>query len=202
MEKTQAIRVSTHDIKKAKTKHGVHEIIQNRWSARAFSDQMIHRDALETLVEAAAWSPSSMNEQPWRYIVTQKGTEAFDKMVSCLSPGNLIWAQQAPVLILSLAELNHASGNLNGYAMYDTGAANQSMLIQAAAMGILGHLMGGFDGVKAQLLFNIPESQKVVVIIALGYPTEAEYLPEPFKTREQTPRTRKPIEDIATFIEA
>lgn len=200
MQELQAIQVSAHEIKKAKTRHEIHEIIKNRWSARAFSQRVIEKKDIEALIEAATWAPSSMNEQPWRYLIAPKGTNDFDKMVGCLTPGNQIWAQHASVMVLSLAEMHHSNGNPNTYAFYDTGAANQTLLIQAAGQGILGHLMGGFDGPKTHTEFNIPDSQKAVVFIALGYPAEADQLPEPFKTRELTPRSRKSLEEIVTFL--
>jgi nitroreductase len=200
MQELKAIEVSAHEIKKASTNHDIFDIIKNRWSARAFAPRPIEKKSLEALLEAASWSPSSMNEQPWRYMLAINGTEEFDKMVRCLTPGNQIWAQHAAVMILSTAEMHHSNGHANAYAFYDTGAANQTLLIQAAGMGILGHLMGGFDSEKTVNEFNIPDSQKAVVFIALGYPTEPDQLPEPFKTREMAPRSRKPLEEIVTFL--
>jgi len=49
----------------APTEHPVHEVIQNRWSPRAFGDKTIPADVLRSLFEAARWAPSSNNQQPW-----------------------------------------------------------------------------------------------------------------------------------------
>lgn len=192
--------VRTHSVKQAQTLTPVHPLIRDRWSARSFSERNLTDEVLRTLVEAAMWSPSSMNEQPWRYTIARKGTEAFENMASCLSPGNQIWARNAPVLVLSTAETHHSNGHLNAYAWYDTGAANQTLLLQAASMGILGHLMGGFNAQQAVETFQIPETRRPVVFIALGYPDEPEKLEEPFHTRELTPRSRKSIEDILELV--
>ncbi len=197
---SEHIQVSSHAIKTAKTQHSIYPLLKERWSARSFKNQRITQEDIACLLEAASWAPSSMNEQPWRFRVASNGSEAFNKMVDCLSSGNQIWAQHAPVLILSTAETHHANGHPNVYAWYDTGAANQSLLLQAASMGILGHLMGGFHSNKAIDLFDIPPTQLPVVFIALGYPDDPEKLPEPFMTRELSSRTRKPIQEFAQFL--
>jgi hypothetical protein len=57
------------DIKQAALDHPVHELIAKRWSPYAFSDRAVSTKDLQSLFEAARWTASSNNEQPWRYIV-------------------------------------------------------------------------------------------------------------------------------------
>lgn len=194
----KTIETPAHALKIAPTQREVHDLLRSRWSARSFSEQPIADEDLLTLLEAAHWSPSSMNEQPWRYIVTRRDQdENFEPLWNCLMPGNQPWTQRAPVLLVSVAEQLHKSnGAANKYALYDVGAANQSLLLQAASMGIVGHLMGGFHADQVHHLFQLPESMMAVVVIALGYPDMPDKLEEPFRTREVTPRVRKPLEDI------
>lgn len=195
------ISTLSHQIKVAQTQFDVHELLRSRWSARSFQDTPLPEEEILTLIEAASWAPSSMNEQPWRYkVVLKKQEKLFHDVLECLMPGNQSWAHTAPVLILSLAELKHVNGHPNAYALYDVGAANQNLLVQAAGMGILGHQMGGFDATKTRALFQIPEHQTPVVIIALGYPDVPEKLHEPFHTREITPRSRKNLDTIVEFV--
>lgn len=185
----------TTEIKLAKTQHPVLDTIRERWSARSFKEQPITQTDLDTLFEAASWAPSSMNEQPWAYIYALHGSPTFEAICNTLMPGNQPWAQHAGVLIASLARKTHASnGMLNKYAWYDTGSANQNLLLQAANMGIFGHVMGGFHHAQALEVLQLPEDYELVCLIALGYPDAPEQLEEPFRTRELTPRTRKPIE--------
>ena len=80
--------------------------------------------------------------------------------------------------------------------MHDVGAANQNLMLEATASGVLGHLMGGFDVVKTKEVFNLEEELDPVVIIALGYLGSAEQLPAPFNEREVAPRTRKELSAI------
>lgn len=180
--------------KAAETQYPVSELITKRWSARAFSAEPIHQHTLNTLLEAAAWSSSSMNEQPWVYVYAHKGSESFKKMHASLMSGNK-WADGAAVMLLSLARKNFtANGQPNRHYLHDVGAANTSLLLQAAAMDIYGHMMGGFHMDQLLADFNIPADLEPVCIIALGYLGDHEQLEEPYRTREISPRTRKPLE--------
>lgn len=190
------------EIKTSGTSPQIIEPIRKRWSIRAFSDEMISNDALETLFESASWAPSAMNEQPWRYIAAKRGSPEFELIASTLAPSNKIWAGQSSVLVLSIAETSYsATGKANHYALYDTGAANYGLLLQAQSMNIYGHIMGGFDRNEAARLFSLPESQTTVAVIALGYPGSPDELSDALRTREYAPRSRKHLTEIVKIAE-
>ena len=189
-------------IKEGKTEKPVNPLLLNRWSARSFATQQISEQELETILEAASWAPSAMNEQPWRYIAALKqNPDGFKAVLNCLVPGNAIWAKNAAALILCSAKKTYTqNGNPNVSAGHDTGMSNQNLLLQAFSMHIYGHIMGGFDKNKAKADFNLNDDLEPICIIALGYLGEAEQLEEPFKEREITPRSRKPLSEFATFL--
>jgi hypothetical protein len=59
--------------KPANTGVKIHELIQNRWSPRAFDpDKPVNHDDLLVLLEAARWAASCFNDQPWRFVVCEK----------------------------------------------------------------------------------------------------------------------------------
>lgn len=183
-----------------KTQFGVASWITARWSARSFTDKKIEKEVLFRLFEAASWSASSMNEQPWRYIYAYRGSASFDKMVDVLMEGNKPWAKDASVIMISLAKINFdRNDKINRHHMHDVGAANTSLLLQAAHDGILGHMMGGFDMDATIKEFSIDSTKwEIACLIALGYPGEPEALEEPYRSREQTERTRNAV---STFVE-
>ena len=145
----------------------------------------------------AAWAPSAMNEQPWRYRYALKGTPAFDALWACLNTGNQPWAKDAGALLVSSGMTRLArNGQPNHTWQHDVGMANANLLTQATDMGIYGHILGGFDHAKATALLGIDAQQEeLVCLIALGHLGHAEDLIEPFRTRELTPRTRRPLAD-------
>lgn len=185
-------------VKEAKTKYPVHELISKRWSARAFSDKQITQEDLFTILEAASWASSSVNEQPWSYLYSFKGTDGFNTMWECLSAGNQPWVKNASILLMCIAKKNfQRNGELNRHYMHDTGMANANLLTQATAMGIFCHILGGYDHAKTDQMFSVSPNEEVVCFIALGYLGNGDLLEEPYKTREITPRNRKPLEEVA-----
>jgi nitroreductase len=185
------------NIKRAKTQFPILDIIKNRYSGRSFSERKLNSDELNALFEAAAWAPSSMNEQPWQYQFAPRETTSFEQMLACLSPGNQIWVKDAAGIILSKVRLTHqANGQPNAYAWYDVGAANAFLLLQATELGFTCHIMGGFDHPKANQEFAEEGKTQVVCFIAIGEQAPADNLPEPFKTRELASRKRKGLEEF------
>lgn len=185
----------------AVTKYEVNELIKNRWSPRAFSNQAINDEQVKELLEAASWAPSAMNEQPWRYYYAHKGDAAFDKLIGCLVPANQLWAKNAAVIIASCASTVYEKTQAeNRVALYDTGAANANLLTQATSQNIYGHVMGGFDPVTTKEVLALGETIVPVCFIALGYLGNADDLPDGFKERELAERTRKPIAEFSTRL--
>lgn len=173
------------------------DLIKNRWSARAFSDQNLSEEDLLTLIEAASWAPSSINEQPWRYRFGLRGTPQFDRMWECLLIGNQPWAKHAAALLLCTTKTTFVrNGKPNRHAMHDTGMANAFLLLQATQMNIYGHILAGYDPAKLRESFQLPDDEEDVCIIALGFLGTPEQLEEPFRTREITPRSRRAVEEF------
>ena len=181
-------------IKIARTDHPVAETIAHRWSPRAFKDQPIDNQSLNQLFEAARWAASANNEQPWYYLYAHKGSNGFTKIVDCLMPGNQPWAKNASViLIAAVRKTFEANGKENPYAWHDLGMANATLLLQATHMQIAGHFMAGVDKQKLSESLNLDENLQIVGLIALGFRADAATLDEPYKSREEAARTRKPI---------
>ncbi len=176
----------------------VHELIQNRWSPRAFSDKLVPQEVLRSLFEAARWAPSSSNEQPWAYIVATKDDPGnFEKSLGALVEFNANWARKAPVLVIAVAELAFAKNNApNRNAQYDVGAASLQLSIEATARGLVVHQMAGFDPETAKEAYDIPQGWEPIAAMAIGYPGDASSLPEPLQSREKAPRSRKRIREF------
>jgi len=173
------------------------ESIYNRRSPRSFSSAQIPEEIINQLFDAARWAPSSMNEQPWLYLFAYNGTDKFDKILESLVPFNKQWAKNASVLVVSMARKNSLyNGKPNKYYLYDTGSANQNLLLAAFDYDIYGHPMGGFDSETLIKNFNIPNDIEPVTVIALGYLDSPHKLPEDLRNREIAQRERRPIKDI------
>lgn len=181
--------------KPAETQYPIHPLLANRWSPRAFSSRPVEAEKLLRLFEAARWAPSSMNLQPWSFIVAAADdSETHDRMAQVLNARNQEWARSAPVLLLAVAQRERQPGTPNRFAWYDLGQAVALLSTQATADGLALHQMGGFDSEKARQAFAIPEGYEAVTAIALGYHGSLDALPEDQQVRERAPRQRKPLE--------
>lgn len=184
--------------KKASTDYPIHELLAERWSPYAFQDRPVSEADLRSLFEAARWSASSYNEQPWNYLIaTKDNPDQFQQLLSCLIEGNQIWAKDAPVLALAIVSLkftrNHED---NRAAIHDLGAASSNLTVEATARGIYIHQMIGILPDKARDLFNIPEDFEAWTGMAIGYQGDPMTLPDGLKERDLTPRQRKPLDQF------
>ncbi|MEA5578542.1 nitroreductase family protein [Anabaena sp. UHCC 0451] len=180
--------------KPANSQYPIHPLLKQRWSPLAFSNKPIAAETVYSLLEAARWTASCFNEQPWHFIVaTQENPEEFSKLLSCLVEANQVWAKNAPVLMISVVKLNfEKNGNPNRHAFYDVGAAVCSLTTQATSLGLYVHQMAGFDVDKTREIYNIPQGYEPITAIAIGYPGDPQTLPEQYQQREFAPRQRKP----------
>ena len=171
----------------------IHCLIADRWSPRAFADRAVEPAKVRTCLEAARWAPSCYNEQPWYVIVGRRGEgETHPRLLDCLVQQNQRWAGAAPVLMLTVAKPAFDSGGrANRHAQHDVGLATMNLMLQAQALGLTAHAMAGFSRKKAHEVFGVPEDHEPMAAIALGYPGEADSLPEDLQEGERAPRERK-----------
>ncbi|MCW2603398.1 MAG: nitroreductase [Pseudonocardiales bacterium] len=146
-------------------------------------------------MEAARWAASAGNSQPWRFVVTRRGTPDHDALFATLGEGNRAWAGSASLLVLAAAQTVNAEGAAMKWAQYDTGQAAAHLQAQAQAEGLHVHQMGGFDAAAAAAAFDLPEGVVPLTVIAIGAHSPG-VLPEPYASREIADRTRLPLTDV------
>ena len=189
--------------KPAITSVKIHDIIENRWSPRAIDpNKSVGHEHLMAMLEAARWAPSCFNDQPWRFVICNKmtGEISWQKGFTILAEKNKLWAKNAPILILAVAmeNFNH-NGKPNRWAMYDTGAASASLCLQASALGLVVHQMGGFDAEKAREAFGLPNDCTPMSMMAIGYQADVDILDEDFKAAELAARSRANLDQRFYF---
>ncbi|HNW60723.1 MAG TPA: nitroreductase family protein [bacterium] len=169
-----------------------------RWSPRAFSPRPIAEADLLSLFEAARWSPSAANSQPW-YFLAAVTPEEHARFFALLHPGNQIWAAAAPVLLFLLARRTSPSGRALDWGAFDAGAAWMALALQARKLGLFAHAMGGFDRDKIYSALHIPVAEfTAIAAIAVGYYGDPAQLAEELQLREH-PTPRKPLQEIYHF---
>ena len=184
--------------KAAKTTYPIHPVLRDRWSPRAFNGATVPETMLQSLFEAARWAPSSSNEQPWRFVVGQKGDATYDTIFERLVEFNQLWAATAPVLVVAIAKTTSSknAGKENKAAIYDLGQAIAFLTFQAAADGLYVHQMGGFDAKALGNALHVPEDYQVQTVSAIGYIGDPEQLHPNLKAMEFNERERQPLRDM------
>jgi nitroreductase len=178
-----------------RAEYGIDRIFLDRWSPRAMSGEEIPLEELLILFEAARWSPSSGNNQPWRILFSRRSSESWPVYYELLVDSNKIWCVRAAALLLLISGTTYSSGKPCRTHSFDCGAAWMSLALQGNLNGYVVHGMEGFDYEKARTSLNIPEGYGIEAMIAIGRPGRIEDLPEKLQIRE-VPNERKPLVEL------
>ena len=186
--------------KPAITEVAIDNTIAARWSGRAYDvAKAVSHEQVIALLEAARWAPSCFGDQPWRFVVWNKNAnlQSWQQAFDCIAPGNQTWVKDAPVLVLVCADtLFGHNQQPNRWAQYDTGAAAQNLCLQASALGLMAHQMGGFDANMTRDKFNIPAQYTPMAMVSVGQPADVATLSGDALTRETAVRKRKPLSEL------
>ncbi|WP_309067722.1 nitroreductase family protein [Microbacterium sp.] len=180
----------------AVTDHPVLDVLAGRWSPRAYdATAPIDEQKLSSALEAARWTPSANNIQPWKFIVARRGTAEHTAIAETLMGFNQAWAPAAAVLLVAVAVTHDDEGREIPTALYDLGQAVAHLSVQAHHDGLVVHQMTGFDPAAIAAHFSLAQNERPFTVTALGEFGDLEALPEALREREIAPRTRRPIAD-------
>ncbi|MEJ2420028.1 MAG: nitroreductase family protein [Exilibacterium sp.] len=172
----------------------VDDTLVKRWSPRAFKKVAISEADIQTLFDAPRWSPSSYNEQPWRFYVSSD--ETFNDYLELLVPANQKWAKNASLLCFVVCKTTFtANGKPNGCAEFDTGAAWMALAYQSRKMGLYTHGMAGIKYEEVAQYLRLQGDEKVLCAIAIGVADVPDSLPDELAEKE-VPSGRKKLEEI------
>ncbi|PLX93491.1 MAG: nitroreductase [Desulfuromonas sp.] len=174
----------------------VNPLFSDRWSPRAFLSSPLTEAQREALFEAARWTPSCYNDQPWFFLYAESEADRA-LFVKPLVEKNRQWAKAAPLLIYVLAR-RHFSGSEreNRHAAFDAGAAWMALALQARQLGLYAHAMAGFDRDLAAELLKIPlDRYDILAAVAVGERGEADQLPADLAALEK-PNERQALPSV------
>lgn len=171
------------------------DVLSQRWSTRAYdSAAPIDEEALRAALEAARWSPSAYNNQPWRFIVARRGTATHAKVVETLVEFNQAWAAPAGALVVFVAETSRDGRELVS-AFYDLGQAAAHFTVQAHSNGLYTHQLTGFDADALSAAFGLDAALRPFSVMAVGAHGTIDDAPDFAREGETAPRVRRPIDE-------
>lgn len=142
-------------------------LAEERFSVRNYQDKPIEPEKMEKILEAAKIAPTAANHQPFRiYILESKeALETIRRITPC--------AFNAPVVLLMTYDTNEQWKNVQepGIAsgQEDVSIAATHMMLEAWDLGIASCWVNAFPNSQAAEAFHIPKSEKVVLLMPLGY---------------------------------
>ena len=151
-----------------------------------YTPEPVLDDTLRQLYDLMKWGPTAANSTPARLIFV-RSPEAKDKLLACVSPGNVSKVGQAPVTVIVGMDLDfhdklpklfpHVDARAwfaNDVAKRAESAMRNSslqggyLIIAARALGLDCGPMSGFDPAKVDAAFWAGQSVKTNFICALG----------------------------------
>jgi nitroreductase len=172
------------------------EVFASRRSIRAYeAGKTISEAEVRELLTAAQNAPSWANQQPSKYYVAI-GAEKREAVLELIG-GNKERVINAPVFLVSTFEKGK-SGFFRGnpldatgdfWGAYDNGLSNAYLVLKARAMGFDTLIMGMRNADALRALFEIPENEMILAVIALGYRAEDPSTP-----------VHRPLDEIAKFF--
>ena len=172
--------------------------IKGRRSVRAYTNEPVSKEQIETVLEAGIWAPTGMHREPWKFIVIED-----KQLIKYVSDETKILVQQmmpplakqfstevdivcynAPVLVLVCTEKDERWANIN---LLDSVLAAQNMFLKAYELGLGTCYMGyvNFLNNKPEALkkVGVPDNCTMMVPFIMGHP----------KTKQGTGKRNKPV---------
>jgi nitroreductase len=158
------------------------EFLKGRRSIRSFRNEDIKDAHLKMILEAARWTPSASNRQPWQFIVI-KDKRILEKISELAIYGRFL--KRAP---LAIAIIGKPSQSPNWYKM-DTSLVSLQMILMAWSLGIGSCWIGSMNREKAKELLKINKEDYLLTILPFGYIKEN--IPKPTLRKSMSQITRE-----------
>lgn len=148
------------------------ENILTRTSVRAYTNEPISNNDIETLLRAGLAAPSALNKQPWHLIVVSK-REMLNAIA--LSTPNASMAKQAPLAIIVCGDLSKAAtGWEQNFWIQDVSAVTENILLAAHALNLGAVWTGTYPSkdrmAKISVLMNLPTYIIPFAAVIIGHP--------------------------------
>jgi len=139
----------------------VFEAVGTVLAVREYQDKPVPTEIVTRIIEAGRLTASSMNRQPWHFIVIDD-LGMLKKLGSSAHTGPYI-AQSSLAIVVVVEKTT--------FAVSDASRAIQSMILAAWSEGIGSNWVGFMGLTEVNKLLGIPENLDVLAIIPLGYPS-------------------------------
>ena len=149
------------------------EAITSRRNVRTYTEQPIAEGDLDRILGAAHRTPSSMNQQPWDFVVcTERGQ--LEELAKVWRGAGHVARSAATIAVVAPRSDDEW---MRESIQYDLGQATMSIMLAAADLGIGTAHAAVTDQDLARRILGFPEDRFCAWLIALGYPFDRPLTP-------------------------
>lgn len=141
----------------------VFQAVRTALAVRTYKEKPVPPDIVRRIVEAGRLTGSSMNGQPWHFIVVEN-RDTLRQLGRLARSGPYV--AQAPLAIVVAIEKTK-------YAVSDASRAIQAMILTAWSEGVGSNWVGFLGLTEVKPLLGIPGDLDVLAILPFGYPAQA-----------------------------
>jgi len=148
------------------------KVIKERRSVRRYKGDPIPEDMLLRVLEAARYSPSGKNLQPWKFILV-KHKDLKQKLAKASAGQSFI--AEAPLVVVACGFPDDCYSRMGNYMKswpVDVAIATEHLILQAQEEGLGTCWIGAFEEREVKAILNIPDSVKVLALTPIGFPDE------------------------------
>lgn len=162
------------------------ELIQKRYSVRAYKPDPVEEDKLTQILQAARLAPTAANRQPWQLIVIH--TAGRQAELQRIYPRE--WFAQAPLVICACALPAQAWVRKYGknYGDVDVTIGMDHLILAAASLGLGTCWVAAFDPKAAREVLRLPDDVEPLAFTPLGYPAD-----------QLRPKERKALSELVRY---
>jgi nitroreductase len=150
-------------------------VIHERKSVRSFTGDPVRKEDLDTIVRAGMAAPSAVNMQPWSFIIVTE-RPLLDELRLALPFARMLDKAAAAIVVCALPEKAH--GGRSEFAILDSAAASQNILLATEALGLGAVWTAVYpeeDRMKAvRRILKMPANVLPINVIPVGRPTGAD----------------------------
>ncbi len=167
------------------------EVIAKRRSVRHFNAKLdVSDEEIRGLLEDAVAAPTAGNIQPWRFTVV-RSLDARERLAGALAQR---WATAAPVVIVVSVDPRPCAARYGDrgerlYAIQDTSAAVENILLSAVNRGLASCWIGAFDADAVREAIGLQPPIEPLAILPVGHSAESAGRP-----------ARRPLAEVANWI--
>jgi nitroreductase len=168
-----------------------YDLVAKRSSVRSFNpEKPIPEAVLHRILEAGRVAPSAKNLQPWRFIVVTSP----DQLKKIYPAYARDWIQDAPALLIVTGRRSQAwVRSKDGYNSLETDLtiAMDHLILAATYEGVGTCWIAAFDPEILHEALPLRPDEEIFAFTPLGYAAP---------DTETRPKSRKTLEEIATFL--